>query len=423
MGSPKSFPPLLIPEFEEGEGEFSINQGKKKSKMKDSSDLLESGVLNDIKQLKLILEDLNGWGNSTFDKKKMPRIDYDEFTGICSKLAVAIERAETRYAAEENIHINLSAKIEKLEDCVNQLSTEVAKMQESAHKAPSQSYAEALQLPGKKLADHYQVRQKELKIKKTAAKQNVVIIKPREVVGTEEEARKKVIETLKHHIPKEQNLKVKKSVNVRGGGVLLVLDPSVDKHKILGDRVTSDPTLKVSEPQYTNKPRIIIYDVPSHLEKDDLAGEVYNRNLENIMSREIFSKNFTPLFKLGPRDKENVHWVVECSAELRKDLINKFKIFIDWVACRVKDFISVSRCFKCQGLGHISKSCTKEQSICAHCAVVGHDIKTCPKKKEAPTCANCKNQNKDARHNVNDKRCMSYIKAMQHQIDRTDYGF
>jgi hypothetical protein len=403
MDSPKHLSPCLRSEFEEEDTVQDKNVAEKSENIND-----------DMKSLKSFLAELKQWGNAIFDKKKLARVDFDEFNTICNKLAVAVNKAETRCSTQSAIGSDISSRFEKLERNVAQL------IEATQNKKPS--FAEAVRLPGRRAEDKtHKKPQEEQMTKKIVPKQKVVVIRPKQVSGNEKEASEKVKESLKKCIAKDQSVNVKKAVNVRGGGVLLVLDPAGDKDKILGNKVLNNPNWKVSEPQIL-KPRIIIYDVPAILTPDELAEDVFNRNVTQTEGLENFKNQFKPSFKLGPRDREVVHWVVECSPDVRKELINKYRLFVDWHSCRVKDYVSVARCFKCQSLGHVGKYCKHENVTCAHCAGVGHDMKNCPNKSKDPTCANCLRSKRDATHKVSDSICPTYQKALQQQIGKTDYG-
>lgn len=92
-----------------------------------------------------------------------------------------------------------------------------------------------------------------------------------------------------------------------GGGVLLALDPTEDKNKILGEEIVNDPLLKVSK-QQTVTQEIIIYDVPVALRADELTVDIFNRNFQQSMTTDDFKKNFKPIFKLRPKEREHVYW-------------------------------------------------------------------------------------------------------------------
>lgn len=375
-------------------------------------------LLEDMEGLKEIQKSLYQWGSSQFEKKKIPRADYEEFTNLCGKLALVINGLETRHSTlKYPVIADFGKKLDTIEDKLEQLSKEVV-----AVKSQKPTYAECLQLPeGRKERPSSVERGSELRIRTQIPDEQVIIIKPKEIVGTEQQSSENVKKTLKNNISNEQSLKIKKAVNVRGGGVLLVLSQKEDKNKVLGEKILQNPLFKVSEPQKI-RPGVIIYNVLVDLTQEQIVNEVYNRNFKQIMPFDLFKDGFEPSFKVGPRDKKQVHWVVRCSGKVREMIICKSKILIDWYSCNVKDYLSVARCFKCQGLGHVGKHCRQQSATCSHCAEVGHDINACPNKGKKEVCANCKNQKCDSNPKVSDKNCPAYLKARRRLIDRTAYG-
>jgi hypothetical protein len=377
----------------------------------EQSSYMKQDFADDISLLKDIQKDLCSWGCATFEKKKLPRGDYDELNALCNKLAIIIDRTETRYYTRVNSNVDFSSRLANIEESVLKLTSEVAKGHGS-----KLSFAEAVQLPSRKTTINSSEKQ-EMTLKKISAKEQVVIVRPKVMKGSENETREIVKKSVKQVIKNEKSARVKKTVNVRGGGVLLVLDPEENKSAIK-NKISNNENLMVSEP-VNKKPKVIIYNVSKELSPVDIREEVYNRNLKD---QKLDETNFKPLFKIGSRGRDNVHWVVECSPMIRKELINKNRIYIEWSACRIKDYIAVTRCYKCQNFHHLSKWCKAENSTCAHCATEGHDIKECPNRSKKPVCYHCKKMKKDDGHRVGDPTCPSYIRALQKIIDKTDYG-
>ncbi|WP_221936046.1 hypothetical protein, partial [Klebsiella pneumoniae] len=62
------------------------------------------------------------------------------------------------------------------------------------------------------------------------------------------------------------------------------------------------------------------------------------------------------------------HFVVECSVRVRNWLRKKGRVFIEWESCRIKDYVDIARCYKCQRYGHVAKFCTDAKASCAHCS-------------------------------------------------------
>ncbi|CAK9823992.1 Uncharacterized 50 kDa protein in type I retrotransposable element R1DM [Anthophora retusa] len=135
-----------------------------------------------------------------------------------------------------------------------------------------------------------------------------------------------------------------------------------------------------------------------------------------------FTEDFNLAFKTGDKSRTKVNWVVEVTPEIREALKKSGKVFIDWSACNIQDFLAVSRCYKCQAFGHVSKFCTAKEDTCGHCAQSGHSYKDYKSRAQNPTCANCKRANKPHNHCSRDKDCSAYENAIRTYINRIDYG-
>ena len=59
-------------------------------------------------------------------------------------------------------------------------------------------------------------------------------------------------------------------------------------------------------------------------------------------------------------------------------------------------------CYKCQGFGHVSKYCRKEEPTCARCATTGHNADKCT--EHTVKCVNC-----EGSHYANNKSCKCYL--------------
>lgn len=151
-----------------------------------------------------------------------------------------------------------------------------------------------------------------------------------------------------------------------------------------------------------------------------------DRDKRNKIQEQEFKEEFTVKHKYNDSKSQcgKVHIVVECSVRVRNWLRKQEKIYVEWQCCRVKDYVDVARCYKCQRYGHIAKHCTAVKPCCSHCAGE-HEFKECEnkRKKGAACCANCKRENRaDTKHEAGSKNCPAYEKAVKRHNEKIDYG-
>ncbi|EFN71729.1 Uncharacterized 50 kDa protein in type I retrotransposable element R1DM, partial [Camponotus floridanus] len=85
--------------------------------------------------------------------------------------------------------------------------------------------------------------------------------------------------------------------------------------------------------------------------------------------------------------------------------INRERIYMMWRRYRVKEYLSVTRCFKCHGYGHIAKNCACPDQLCEICGSKEHLKANCGV-RDKPRCINCvRNRRKDQAHNVRSNEC------------------
>ena len=148
---------------------------------------------------------------------------------------------------------------------------------------------------------------------------------------------------------------------------------------------------------------------------------MFEQNQEVASNATEFAKTFKPKLRMGKKNSETTNWAVKVSPSTRKVLLNTRKLFIGWRACKVQDYLLISRFFKCQGFGHISKHCEREE-VFSHCADSGHKAAECPKKSHGKKCANCQRIKRDSSHDTMDKKCHLYKAALEKYINSTEYG-
>ncbi len=91
-------------------------------------------------------------------------------------------------------------------------------------------------------------------------------------------------------------------------------------------------------------------------------------------------------------------------AEDAKTVLKQGKVKIGWSICRLREYSSIARCFRCFEVGHMAHKCRNpidRSSLCTRCGTSGHVAKVCT---NAPSCMLCK-----GKHSVLSTACPKYL--------------
>lgn len=170
------------------------------------------------------------------------------------------------------------------------------------------------------------------------------------------------------------------------------------------------------KPESTSKPRIIIHDIPVHLERNDIINCIVDQNFQEA-SVEDFQVKY--LYPAGSKKFRSC--VIELRPEHRVELLKKNRVNIEWMACRVDDHVSIRQCFNCMGFGHIASSC-KNKACCPFCAGE-HLSKDCESRKNLK-CVNCQAAKyASVKHSALDKvKCVILRKKIEQILPFVNYG-
>lgn len=223
--------------------------------------------------------------------------------------------------------------------------------------------------------------------------------------------------------PEQMKLHVRGLRKTRNGGVIISTDTKDDIEKLRQSKQLTTSGLTMDEP-LKRKPRIVLIGVPASMPETEVFNCIYQQNLADKLQNttlETFLASIKLSHKSGKRDAETCNYIIEVPAHIRKALIAKDRVFINWSSCPVRDFTLVTRCFKCQQYGHAAKSCREEAVTCGHCGVVGHALKDCTKKAEPAKCATCLHFKKPYNHKTGDADCPARKIAEKRYINSIDY--
>ena len=217
-------------------------------------------------------------------------------------------------------------------------------------------------------------------------------------------------------------------------------DVAALKNKLASDGQFSD-SFEMFEPRKRN-PRVILYGVDKNLTADEITQVLYVQNPElSALASDYmtFKQSVKPKLHIKTRSPDTFNVVFEVSPQIRSVLTRMGRVRLNWETVRVEDHIIVTRCFNCCCLGHRSKGknprdgsteiCGKPLA-CSQCSGP-HKYSSCPVAHDITQarCPVCDTENRrnndskiDTKHNSFDNKCPMFVRYLQSEYNRTDYG-
>lgn len=328
-----------------------------------------------------------------------------------------------KYIFNENHKVNNQAKqvilgmFAKVEDLVNQLHVDNTNLLTKVDLLKNNVQSN-LPLP----MSYAEVAKSVMNIPENKKKEFKLIIKPRndnECIDSDQVKR-----TLIRELDSEKdNLRIKGIKKLKDKAVVLELDNSMDLD-VVKNKLGESAKLSTIVPGRI-RPRIIVYDVQKNIPDDSFIQNMVNKNLKELGDKDEVCREVKVLFKMKAtgkyRDNSRNNVVISVSGRIYKQLISQGRIFIGFDSYRVQEFVSVARCFKCQGYRHTSVVCKRDSEVCGYCAETGHSYKDCKNKEGPPCCVNCKMRKKDDKHEANSKQCQEYVRSLEMFKSKIDY--
>lgn len=397
------------PEYKEMKRQRELKSGDE-----EEEEYNEEGEEEPVKMMVNLLRKMREWWKQPTIVKMVSKSQTERFGRYMDMMDEAIVRVN-------GDSIRMKTKIEERSELIRIVRTTV---QEELRKGSEEGKGESPMVLSYASAT---AKKAASRVPKVSGVKGPVLPPPKIVTVRHERKESEEVKTMLMKLvkPSEIGLKVRRVIKIRNG-VIVEADTEEGADNLVMQKSLKDAGLKVEKPT-RKRPIIMIYDVSTELKDEDVKDEVYKRNMNGSgVSEQEFDQEFVIKHKykdVKSNGKKN-HIVVECSVRVRNWLRFREKVFIEWQGCRVKDYVDVARCFKCQRYGHIAKHCNNEKPSCSHCAG-DHDYKECPNKnkKEAVCCSNCKREGRqEVKHDATSRKCPAYEKAVKRQNEKTDYG-
>ncbi|KAF6197416.1 hypothetical protein GE061_020225 [Apolygus lucorum] len=283
-----------------------------------------------------------------------------------------------------------------------------------SHSSPAATTAKGSQTPTPKEPRRKPITEEE--VRKTAiADNNLILIDLPEGKDT-----KDIITNIKTALnPRKTGIVIRDIRTTARGGVALRADTEEDKVKILSLPQFGIDGFNAKQAPKRN-PRLLILRVPSDLKSAELKEQLISRNqLGERWNGEEVKPLYTVRYGRTREGADFVSWVVEVHQESWKLAKAHGRILLDYATCYVRDFLEVTRCFKCQAYGHTTKACPNEESTCAQCSG-SHDTRQCTATNRK--CVNCLKLGLKADHSTAAPGCEAHRRAYIRLRASIDYG-
>lgn len=252
-------------------------------------------------------------------------------------------------------------------------------------------------------------------------KESVIVVKPKN--HQESEKTKKVVKE-KINIT-DMAVEITKLKKANKGNVILGCESKSEMENL---KVTVQNKLgedyNIMEPKgVMSKIKIVnIAEEEIKLDDEKLLYAIVKQNKIEDEREEFHMRIIKKIAKENNRGGENNgSLIIELDDVTHDELMKRGKVNVGWRKCRVFEYFSVKRCFKCWGYYHIAKNCVKQES-CHKCAGK-HKAEECREKKKR--CVNCMHKIKTYNLKINDehdalnRECPTYLKAVEEEKKRT----
>ncbi|CAL1672364.1 unnamed protein product [Lasius platythorax] len=228
---------------------------------------------------------------------------------------------------------------------------------------------------------------------------------------TSEQVKEKVM----RDVSKSLNVRVKAVRKTRSGGVAIETVSESKLKRLAECAKFGDAGLKVEMPQKIG-PKVIVYDVPNELTNDDFMKEMYE-NLKGRVKEDEFKERVRIVSRNSKKDATCGNVIMKVMSKVKRNVCEEGRLYVNWKAFKVKEFVNVMRCHTCFAYGHMMRECGEKERLCQKCGQNGHIMKDC---KRECVCRNCKLRGSKCDHSVLSEECPEYIRALARERARVN---
>lgn len=349
-----------------------------------------------------IMEVKNKTSSDNEIKKSVEKVMREEFKQLKQQLLVENIGQEFREAVKEIITEQVNKLTKKLTDEIMYLRTKLEELvkDKSSHviKGKERQNDESGVSRSDKIKEAYaQVVRK--------SKKNEIIVQP-----VREQESESTAGTMKNNVNIMQlGVSVERIIKGSKGRITLECEKTKDK-EILKEALTKKlgTQYKVYSPS-KKLPKVKVVGIEERIGKEDEAVFIEKISIQNELNTEKDTFKMKIIKIITARNQE-ITMILEVDQYTHKYLVERQRMKVGWNNCRVYDYVSVVRCYKCWGYNHFAAEC-KGETTCKGCAG-NHEYMEC--QNSTKKCVNCLksakklNLNIACDHEATDIECESY---------------
>lgn len=147
-------------------------------------------------------------------------------------------------------------------------------------------------------------------------------------------------------VSKDLDVRVKAMRKTRSGGVVIETVSEGEWKKVRECKKFEKLGLKVDLPRKIG-PKVIVYDVENEMTNDEFMNALYVKNLKEYVTENEFKTRVRVVSRTSKKGMNVGNVIVEVSAQIKKRLCDSGRVYVKWKSFKVREFMSVMRCYKC----------------------------------------------------------------------------
>ncbi|KAK9686657.1 hypothetical protein QE152_g37029 [Popillia japonica] len=222
-----------------------------------------------------------------------------------------------------------------------------------------------------------------------------------------------LLKTVKDKVdPDEVDIQIKTIKKTREGDLLLEVSGDKQKAGALKEAINRKIEKKIENKVslINNEFTLHVLDIDAALTREEVETTIKD-SVGNRDAHTVRVKSMRP-----SRDGNQIA-TVHASRTAGNALVQKGRIKIGWVGCRIRERIEVTRCFKCLEFGHRKKDCKGDDrsKCCLNCNQMDHQAKDCTNEQFCSTC-------RERGHRADSTKCPTFRKLLKVQTSEKKQG-